>query len=554
MKVSNVRGYGLAILSSLAVAYYSLLNQSWFALGGVAVCLIAGVVYAAKHSSSTDLILNNVLLCMAFATAGVLVVAIPALKAAWRPRAFAILAVSMVSKLGVLITVLVAGIACSYVIAKMLKVSVAQAKPGQRAIGMVLSRLVFFGSIAYFFMAGMPDWSWQGRGVTWILQNLLVLFVFGLDVYRQFRVGGKANSCTSTSRVTYVMLMVSIVLPTLFPTFNFGGNSVRALLNDIVLSWPALVVGTVAVVVWMALLYSALDEEQQADAASVDLLVVVALLGTAWLLKFVLMNPVIGSPALVLVFWYAAIRFAVQADDPGIMEDVPALYSLFLWQGCKILVVLVVLIAALAFVNAGYFWFVVVVTAGVVLARQVGSFGTWLSQGAFWQIVVIAMAAAAWSISSQRALLSDKTLLIVAIAVFASVALWMMVWHNEVGFNGYFGTKIAMGAVLAIMLLLVSFNGAVSATLKGDERMLAMGGGKVSLVVKDPSTVRSVRYMWSDSPITIKEKAKIIKLGGKGKDSVDFNQSKRHLTVWLDATNGVTTRIDRWYPANGGIF
>lgn len=552
MKVSNVRGYGLAVISSLAVAYYALLNQSWFALGGVAVCLIAGVVYAAKHSRSTDLILNNVLMCMAFATVGILVVSVPALKAAWVPQAFAILAVSMIPKLGVRITVLAVGIAFSYVIAKILKVSDIQAKPGQHAIGMVLSRLVFFGSIAYFFTAGMPDWSWQGQGVTWILQNLLVMFVFGLAVYHQFRSEGKADS--ATLRSTYGMLIVSIVLPSLFPTFNFGSDSVRALLSNTVLSWPTLVIGTVTVVVWAALLYDVLDKEQQADAASSDLLVVMALLGTAWLLKFVLMNPVIGSPVLVLVFWYAAIRFVVQSDDPEVMEDVPDKYSLFLWQGRKMLVALVVLIAALVFMNAGYFWCVVAMAAGVVLAWQVGPFGTWLSQGLFWQIAVIALAAAAWGISSQRALLSGKTLLIVAIAIFASVALWMMVWHNEVGFNDYFGTKIAMGVMLVIVLLLVSFAGAVSATLKGDERTMAVGGGKVSLVVKDPSTVKSVQYMWSDSPITIKNKAKKIKFGGKGKDSIGFNQSKRHLTVWLNATNGVTTRIDRWYPVNGDLF
>lgn len=35
MTVSNMRGYGLAALSSIAVAYYALLNQSWFGLGAL---------------------------------------------------------------------------------------------------------------------------------------------------------------------------------------------------------------------------------------------------------------------------------------------------------------------------------------------------------------------------------------------------------------------------------------------------------------------------------------------------------------------------------------
>lgn len=204
--------------------------------------------------------------------------------------------------------------------------------------------------------------------------------------------------------------------------------------------------------------------------------------------------------------------------------------------------------------TAGYFWLALIVVAGMVLARLAAKSDTWISQGVFWQIVVIMLATAAWAISSQRALLGGKTILIMAIAAFASVALWMMVWHNEVGINGYSVAKTTMAVALAFVLLMLSLNGAVDAMLKADAQTLETGGGKVTLVVKDPSKVKSIRYAWSDSPMITRVQAETVELGGDDKNTADFNQPKRHLTVWLDATNGVITRIDRWYPANGGLF
>lgn len=274
-------------------------------------------------------------MCMAFATAGIIVAAVPALQMAWTPQAPLIVMMVMGAKSGQNLMVLLAGIAFSYVIVRMLGVSKAQEKPDKRAVGLVLSRFVLFGAIAYCFISGMPDWSWQGRGATWIMQNLLVLFVFGMTVYRQLRTNGKVT--LAEKWVFYAMAAMSIVLPALFPSFTFGGGTVRMLLDDIVLSWPVLVAGTVLAMIWVVLLYHALDDAQQAEDASGDLLVVLALLGTAWLLKFVLMNPVIGSPVVVLVFWYGAIVLANRTNELDTVRDVPLKCSPLLWQALKLL-------------------------------------------------------------------------------------------------------------------------------------------------------------------------------------------------------------------------
>lgn len=412
-------------------------------------------------------------------------------------------------------------------------------------------------------------------GLGWALTALIVFVPLGAALYARAAQSPDTSRVRNTAFQGYAVAMIIAVPKTMFGQWNPLSMTWSAYIDKL-LTWPMLIVLFIVMLVWCVVTVHDLPmpgEDGSAGAglsADMDCLVPVVFVGVLWTVKTTLAYPfqfaLLVPAAYAIILLVVVPSFGKIASAPRqqtIAKDDRSVGVLFRMVWCSIpvtvimLLVPLALIAVAAAVYRGYGLAVLAVVLGVAVCACVRPrVRTWGGDGLYWQLVFAAIAVTAWTIALQHADLKNKTVVIVAVFVVASAAMWMMNVHEEIGRNRFLVLKPVMAVVFALVMLLGAFRGAVPATVTfaneqshNGSMLMSQDGYQIKVGAKNAAKVKSMSYAWSDTFVV--DKSKATKVDKKNFDGVDVTIAGGHLRVWVTSTDGVTTTLDRWFDANG---
>lgn len=437
----------------------------------------------------------------------------------------------------------------------------------KHVLSRVLPVLALYCCIGYCVYAMLMQNVWDLDSLAYYVEYTVapmvaVGVVTCVAMYLQY-VGGSTRTDVMTV-ILHVMLISRIFLSdVLYFSFTdvYAYVSFTDIIDRFVCTWPILGVMSVLTVMWLAVLYMTQARAHRADAHLEVPVAVLALLGAAWVLKAASATPFIGSLIVIVPYAMMAAYLIGRAatDTPQGRSGLPSWMSPYARHMLGMLATIVIVCVLTVLFGTGYYW-----AAGALI---VGGFALWIvngvselkpgrrwvGEGAHWCVVILTVAAVMCGVCVQRTQSVFRVLFVIYVAVCSVIAMWMLVFHDDNGRNNtlpYRAFKAGAVVMAGAISLVVALGGAVGVNL--DLEPGSDAGVSVVITLDDPSRVTALRYVCSNDPFVDESAIVEVPEDRRAEDgSVTIPLDARHLTVWAETADGVTTRIDRWYPASG---
>lgn len=198
-------------------------------------------------------------------------------------------------------------------------------------------------------------------------------------------------------------------------------------------------------------------------------------------------------------------------------------------------------------INTGYIFFLLSILIGIPTAIFLPHISNgWRKDAIFWISVLLCIALSASALSLQRGFSTRKIAFIAAVFVFASIVMFMLNCRNEVGRNKFRGGKIAISVFVALLSIICAYRGGADVSIKAVSETMQVH--IIAEAAGEENDIMGLDYVWTDS-FTYDES------DVRTAERIDYGLATAmdgaHLIVWVTDTNGVVTRVDRWF---GGAY